>query len=87
MTSRTTDGYTVTTIEQQGDAIDQDIGRLWVRNSCGHGECWTIYTPRTPAQQQAYFRLACTMTSVAFDQWWDSDASLPEETMDQSTTL
>ena len=65
---QTTDGCTITTIEQEGEYAGQDVGRLWIR----HGHTWTWYGGFIDeARRQEVLAQAQGMTAVAFDDWFE----------------
>ena len=38
--AQTLDGYTITTIEQEGDYVGEDVGRLWFKTPRRDEWCW-----------------------------------------------
>lgn len=76
MEGQTTDGYTVTTVEQGGTHQGEDRGRVWVRLDCADhwGNCWAIYDMRRNREMQyALFTKATHSTAQAFDDWATQD--------------
>ncbi len=66
---QTTDGHTITTIEQEGEYAGNDLGRLWIHG----GHMWTWYGGFiTEARRQEVIAIAQTMTADAFDAWFET---------------
>ena len=66
---KTTDGCTITTIEQEGPYAGHDVGRVWIH----HVHQWTWYGGfENEARRQAVLAQAQTMTASAFDDWFDT---------------
>jgi hypothetical protein len=66
---QTTDGWTITVIEQEGRYAGEDVGRLWIhaRNT------WTCYWGFGNAtRRQEVLAQAQTMTALEFEAWFDT---------------
>ncbi len=68
-TMTTTDGCSITTVEQEGAYAGQDLGRLWIH----HGHIWAWYGGFiNDARRQEVLAQAQTMTAAAFDDWFET---------------
>jgi len=66
---QTTDGCTITTFEQEGEYVGEDVGRIWIH--CGH--TWACYAGFTDeARRQEVLAKAQTMTALEFDHWFET---------------
>ena len=66
---QTTDGCTITTIEQEGKHAGQDLGRIWIH----YRNTWAWYGNfADEARRQEVLAKAQTMTAMAFDDWFDT---------------
>lgn len=66
---QTTDGYTITTIEPDGDYAGEDLGRIWIYK--GHRSAW-YGGFANEARRQEVLAQAQSMTADAFDAWFDT---------------
>jgi hypothetical protein len=65
----TTDGCTITTIEQEGDFVGHDVGRIWIRSR----NTWTWYGGfANTARKQEVLTQAQKMTALEFDTWFET---------------
>ena len=70
--AQTLDGYTITTIEQEGDYAGQDVGRLWFKTPQRHEWCWYGGFANEVRRQDVLAK-AQTLTFKDFDDWWETD--------------
>lgn len=67
MTSETTDGFTVTTVEQQGSYVGQEVGRIWLIRR--YGSTW--WGLGNVVQAREACQKAKEMTADDFEKWMD----------------
>jgi hypothetical protein len=69
MTTTTTDGCLITTIEQEGNYAGEDIGKLWIHGPQRWRWAWYGSFASLTARDAA-MAVAQTMTAMAFDAWF-----------------
>jgi hypothetical protein len=67
--AQTTDGCTITTLEQEGDAAGEDHGRLGIQV---RGEWQWYWGFADEARRQEVLATAQTMTALEFDRWFET---------------
>ena len=81
MAQETTDGYEITTVNQNGKYEGQETGRVWLRTPYLRGaQRWTWFGFGSVRKSREAAWLATTMTAAEFDNYWEHGTLPTQET-------